>query len=299
MTDLLGGADRAATLDEPTLRQLFPDAPADLSVPRDVRGLFRARMGTLGGDHRRLLLAGWLGALLVAAALMAGGNLVVAGMVAGAAVLLAVGVALHQHGSAADDFFDRYAAARGLQHHEPGSIHANVPLFGKGDKRRWPRVLEGRVLGQPAALGHYTYTTVTIDSEGNRSESNHHFTVLRLQLPQQVAERFAGVYLSPRALSLGALQDKVAHDRAVRLESTEFTRRYSLRVVDEQDDIALFELFSPPFVHRLATDVRIHWEQRRGDIVFWHKGHEHEAADLDEMCLHAWQVLHRYHEEWR
>lgn len=298
MTELLD-EPRATTLDEPTLRQLFTDAPVDLAVPRDVRGLFRARMDTLGGEHRRALVGGWVGALLVAVALLSAGNAPAAAVLAGAAILLAAGIAFQQHASAADDFFDRYAAARGLRHHEPGVIHAHVPLFAKGDRRRWPRVLEGRLLGQPAALGHYTYTTVTTDSDGGRTETDHHFTVLRLHLPEQVAARFAGVYLSPRGLSFGALQDRVAHDRAVRLESTEFTKRYSLRVVDEQDDIALFELFSPPFVHLLATDVRIHWEQRRGDIVFWHSGHEHEAADLDTMCLHAWQVLSRYHEEWR
>ena len=37
------------------------------------------------------------------------------------------------------------------------------------------------------------------------------------------------------------LQDKLQHDRAVQLESAEFHKRYALRVVDDQDDIALYE----------------------------------------------------------
>lgn len=299
MTDLLDATPRARTLDEPELRRLFPDAPRDLAVPRDVRALFTVRMRSLGGEHRRVLLLGWGGALAVAAALALSGNAAGAVVLAGLAIAVAIGVAAWQHSSAADDFFDRYAAARGLHHREGGAVHADVPLFGKGDEREWPRVLEGNVFGQRASLAHYTYTTVGTDSEGNRTETDHDYTVLRMQLPEQVAARYVGVSLSPRGMSLGALQDRLASDRAVRLESTQFAQRYSLRVVDEQDDIALFELFSPPFVQLLATDLRISWEQRRGDIVFWREGHESEAADLDAMCRDASCVLARYLEEWR
>ena len=79
----------------------------------------------------------------------------------------------------------------------------------------------------------------------------------------------------------------------------EFAKRYNLRAHDSQDDVALWELFSTTFVHRLATELQVYWEQRGADLVFWQKGHESEAADLDRFCLEAWHVLQRYLEEWQ
>jgi hypothetical protein len=114
-----------------------------------------------------------------------------------------------------------------------------------------------------------------------------------------VEDRDAGFYCSPKGITLGKLQDKHAHDRGITLESLEFHKRYTLRCVDSQDDIALYELFSTTFVQRLATELHCFWEQRGSDLVFWKKGHEKEAADLDRFCLESWHVLQRYLEEWR
>lgn len=294
-----GSADLplAETLDEATLRQVFPEAPASLAVPRDVRSMWRRRMKRLGGERRTIGLALWIGTLALGAILALGGSGTLGAVVGGAALLAAGGVAGWQYMRASDEFWGLYATARGLAEQEHGQMAANVPLFQKGDKRKWPRVLSGTIAGQPAQLGLYTYTEVSTDSDGDRDETDYDFTVLRFRLPPAVARRFAGIYCSPKGLSLGALQDKLAHDRAVKLESIEFHKRYSLRCVDEQDEVALYELFSTPFVHRLATELKVFWEQRGEDLLVWKKGHETEAADLDRFCLEAWHVLHRYHEE--
>ncbi len=289
----------AETLDEQTLRLTFPDAPADLRVPRDVSGMFGARMRRLWANHSVTFVVVVVGFALASFGSLMAGNVVLPLVLVGLLLAGAVGTAWVQHSRAADDFFDRYAAARGLNHVEDGHVTAGVPLCGKGDKRRYPRVLSGRIAGQPAALAHYTYTEVSYDSDGDRQETDYDFTILRFTLPPQVAARFVGVYLSPKSFSFGGLQDRLQHDRAVQLESSEFAKRYSLRVVDSQDDIALYELFSTTFIHRLATELHVYWEQRGSDLVFWHKGHEGEAADLDRFCLEAWHVLHRYLEEWR
>jgi hypothetical protein len=289
----------AETLDEQTLRLVFPEAPADLSVPKDVGSMFRARMRKLGGTKRPVLLVGIV--LLVAASLV----LALVGQVAsggGLGVLLLVvviGVAVWQHSKASGEFFEHYAGARGLSASSDGYIGANVPLLSRGDERKFGRIMAGRIAGRDARLGHYTYTEISTDGEGNQTRSDSDFTVLAFTLPPEVATRFAGVYLAPKSISFGALQDKLAHDRKVELESAEFAKRYSLRVVDGQDDIALYELFSTTFVHRLATELKVYWEQRGSDILFWQKGHETEAADLDRLCLECWHVLHRYLEEYR
>jgi hypothetical protein len=286
-------------IDETAIRTLFPDAPADLSVPTDVRSMFAARMRGFGGEYRMLVWIGWGAAFLVALVLAAAGMITAALVVAGVAIVAAIGVAAWQHSSASDEFFDRYAAARGLTHVERGRVKANVPLLSHGDERKYPRVLSGRIFGEPAQLAHYTYTEISTDSKGNETRTDHDYTILCTRLPPAVADRYRGVYLSPRKLSLGALQDKLAHDRKVELESSEFAKRYTLRVVDEQDDIALYELFSTTFVHRLATELHVHWEQRGADIVFWERRHETEAADLDALCQRAAHVLQRYHEEFQ
>lgn len=289
----------APTLDDATLRQLFADAPAAMRVPRDVRSMFVQRMRAIVRRHRTIATVLGMALVVVAASVAVAGFPVIGAAVLGSALLVAAGIAMYQYGQASDDFFGLYATARGLRHHEGGRMSADVPLFGRGDKRRWPRLLQGTIAARPATLAHYTWTDVTRDRDGRRREHDHHYTVLHFELPDAVAERFAGVYCAPRSLSLGAVQDRLAHDRSVELESAEFGRRYSLRVVDTQDDVSLYELFSTPFVHRLATELEVHWEQRGRDLVVWKAGHETEAADLDRMCLEAWHVLHRYLEEHR
>ncbi len=289
----------ADTLDDATLRRVFAGAPADLAVPRDVGSLYKARLKSMGGSRRGPLMVAWFGCLLGGLVVALALQQVFGWVLVGIAVVVAITLLLIAHGQAADEFFARYASARGLTHREGGRVSANVPLFGRGDKREWSRVLEGTVAGQAATNSHYTYTDVTHDSEGNRSETDYDFTTVGFRLPDDVAQRFAGVYLSPKKFGFGKIQDALAHDRKVELESAEFADRYTLRVVDSQDDIALYELFSTTFVHTLATELKVFWEQRGSDLVIWRKGHESEAADLDRMCLEAWHVLHRYLEEYR
>jgi hypothetical protein len=298
-TDLATGAKLARTLDDTTLRRVFPGAPADTRVPASVGALFGSRVRSLGGERRPLLLAVLAGAVIVAATMLLAGStfggiavLVLASAVVGIVLVL-------QRRRATDDWFDRYASARGLAHEKDGAVPANVPMLRKGDRRTFPRVLTGTIDEQPARLALYTYTEETTDSEGNRSSTDYDFTVLHFTLSPQVAARFAGVSLGPRSFSFGALQDKLMSDRRVQLESAEFHKRYSLRALDSQDDIALWELFSPPFIQLLATQLTVYFEQRGADLVLWRKGHEDEAAKLDAFCLEAWQVLHRYLEEWR
>jgi hypothetical protein len=289
----------AQTLDEATLRRVFPDAPADIEVPRDVKSIFRRRMRSFGGERHQAYVASFWGLLVAGVVLLVMGQVAAGIAVPVVAIVTAIVITVMQYSKASDDFFGIYATARGLQHQEDGHISAGVPLFSQGDKREWPRVLTGTIAGQPAKLGHYTYTEIRTDSDGNREESDFPFTVLVFTLPPQVAARFKGIYCSPKGISFGKLQDKLAHDRGVTLESLDFHKRYQLRCVDDQDDIALYELFSTTFVQQMATELKVYWEQRGDDLVFWHKYHEKEAADLDRFCLESWHVLQRYLEEWR
>jgi len=171
-------------------------------------------------------------------------------------------------------------------------------LLRKGDKRELEFRLHGRVGGDEVTLAHYTYTEISRDSEGNRSESDYHFTLAIATLPDACAARFQGVYLRPGGgLSFGGLQDKLAHDRGVQLESIAFNKRYDLRVMDAQDDIAVFELFKPHFIERLTSGSRCQWEQVGATLVVYEDDHISNTAELDALFAQAADIRQRYCEE--
>lgn len=299
-TDLTAPGAVPTDVTEATLRRLFPDAPADLHVPRDVRSLWLARLRDLWAARRTRFVTLLTLGLLAAAASVAVGLHGLAGFVLVVLVAAAVTLLAVQHHRATSDFFVRYAAARGLQlHGRSAPPHAQVPLLRRGDRRHCDRLLVGTIAGQDGTVAHYTYTVVTRDSEGRTSSTDHDFTLVCCTLPPAVAARYAGVYVASHKLSLGRLQDAMSHDRAVHLESADFERRYSLRVVDSQDDIALYELLSTTFVDELATTLEVTWEQVADQLVVYQKGLETEAADLDALVLRASLVLQRYLDEYR
>src|SRR5690606_37220898 len=157
------------------------------------------------------------------------------------------------HSASRTSFLTEYAHARGLIYHKDSALPTSgVPLLRRGDERRCHHRLDGLIGGQSGRISHYTYTEITTDSDGGTQRTDYHFTLVSFQLPPALAQRYSGVYLRPKTLTFGALQDKLAHDRSVTLESAAFEKKYSLRVVDSQDDIALYELFSPPFIEHLS-----------------------------------------------
>ncbi len=289
----------ADTLDEVAIRNLFPDAPRSIAAPRGTRSMFAARMRHVGGRRRTVGIAAF--GVLTAAGIV----LVATGQAGPGIVLLVVmalatlAIALWQFHKATTEFYRGYAAARGLSIEKDGFVPGSVPLLSRGDKRRFANVMTGRIAGQLAHLAHYTYTQTKQGSDGSTTPTEYDFTVLAFTLPPQVAARYTGLSLAPKSLSFGALQDKLAKDHKVELESVEFHRRYSLRALDTQDEVALWQLFSPPFIELLATQMKCCWEQRGSDLLFWRKRHDTDTASLDRFCFESSHVLRRYLEEWR
>ncbi|MBC7460071.1 MAG: hypothetical protein H7287_01780 [Thermoleophilia bacterium] len=290
-------ASTAAPLDDATLRRVFANAQDDVTMPASTSALRKLRMRRLWARHTTLFVV-LLGVTIVAAfvALVAGAPVMSAAALGLALVawLIVWGV---QASRATTDYLTRYASTRGLNLAEDAAVSASVPLFGRGDKREYERRFTGTIAGCPSALSHYTYTEVSTDSEGRRTETDHDYTTLEFPLPAAVAARFAGVYLSPSKWSFGTLQDKLSHDHRVELESVAFAKRYTLRVRDEQDEVALYELFSTTFIDRLSTELEVHWEQVGAALVLYRRKHEMDANDLDRFCLESWHVLQRYLEE--
>jgi hypothetical protein len=218
--------------------------------------------------------------------------------IAAAALVAAIVVTAVQHHRAHTSYWRMYAHARGLTLDDSRPwVSAGVPLLRKGDERRMDRVLTGRIGSGNAALAQYTYTEVWHDDNG-RHEEDHDFTLVVFRLSAEVAARYKGVYLREQGLSFGGLQDKLQHDRKVELESSEFEKEYELRVVDGQDDIALYELFSTTFIDQLTTR-HIEWEQVGPDLVVYQQGHTSTSDDVDDLCGKAAWVYQRYSEEHR
>lgn len=282
-----------------TAQRTFTDAPEGEIAQTSVGDLFKARLRGFWED-RRILAVAW-GVALVAAA---GAALVVPPVaplaVAGLLLIAAVVVLLVMHHRASRDFWQGYATARGLRYDDDGrGFRADIPLLRKGDKRSVSRTLHGKIGGHDAVVAQYTWTDITRDSDGNRREVDHDYTLLHFTLPPAVAARFAGVRMRPKQLTFGRLQDGLGDDRSVELESADFSGRYTLRVLDEQDDIALYELMSTTFIDRLCTGPKQFWEQEGADLVCFRDGHLDESEDLDELCTGSLVVLERYLAEHR
>jgi hypothetical protein len=282
---------------------LFPNAPAGAQAPDSASALRKARMKSFRASH------GWVWPTLIVMAVV-GVVLLLVVPILGAVLLVAalvttIVIYVVQAGKAKDEFFTAYATARGLSCSDRGRINSPAPLLQKGDKRQFHKILSGPICDDDGQLGTFTYTDVSTDSEGNRQETDYHFTVLHLPLPGPVADRFAGVYCREKGfLGGGKMFDKLTHDRGVETESGEFHKKYVLRVVDDQDDIALFELFSTTFLDGLATDPsfevdgqRVEWEQVRGSLLVYIRQHQHETADLDALVAAGARIYQRYCEE--
>ncbi|MBC7645138.1 MAG: hypothetical protein H7123_08425, partial [Thermoleophilia bacterium] len=279
-----------------------PDPQAEVASEGQLRS---ARFKRFRAEHQWLQ---WLAlALVVIGAVLLLMSPIVGGALIGFVLIVAIIIYMYQASKAEAEFFQAYADARGLTCDEdPGRPGGEVPLLDKGDKRKYERVLSGRIGGSSASICEYTYTEITTDSEGNRSETDYHFTLVHMKLPPAVANRFAGVYLRKKGLiNLGGkLQDKMQHDRAVTTESLEFHKRYNLRVVDGQDDIALFELFNTTFLHGVSVSDKvtgddIQWEQVRDDLIVYVKDHKETVAELDQLATLAAWIERRYHEEYQ
>ena len=287
-----------------TIGSLFPDAPAGVVAPESARALFRVRMRRWRENHRVWLYI-WVFAVVIGPLVALTFSSPIAAAVALGVMLAIAGILMAvQWSRAAGEFWVAYAQARGLQIDDGTPwLSCNVPLLSLGDEREFDRVLTGRVGDASAAIGQYTYTDVTYstDSDGHRTrqEEDHHFTVVAFRLPDQVASRFRGVYCRNNTLGFGGLQDKLSHDRGIKLESNDFHKRYDLRVVDEQDDIALYELFSPTFIEQLTLEYHALWEQVGSDLLVYWDDHRTSSAELDDLCAAAWRVYRRYCEEYQ
>lgn len=288
------------TLMPPSPADIFPGFDPSIAVAESSGALFRAEFRDWWSRRKgRALTLIVLAAGLIIVALAA--QAIAMAVIVAVVALIVASIRVYRISKrASEHYWSSYASSRGLQlTGRTGSLGIDVPLVHKGDKRRYDRVLRGAIGDSECSLAHFVYTVESTDSEGHTSETDHPFTLLWMRLPDAVAQRYRGVYCRQKSLSFGALQDKLFRDRAVELESTAFGKRYSLRVLDDQDDIALYELFSPTFIDELSTTLQAFWEQQGADLVVFEPKHISDTTDLDAFCARALRIHQRYAEEFQ
>lgn len=256
-----------------------PRRNADSTRTFHLRRILRGRaagyvlaVGVVGA----VVLGAWLHSPLV----MALGPVAVIALVA----LIALRAA---DSRAEEEFFLSFAHARGMRYAGNTALLPLTPLLAAGDKREFRHWMVGP-LGEEmpdtsCGLGHYTWF------ERKRSNDNrvrwvpHHFTICVVEVESGITV-FPGVFLARRrglAGLLGAGWLSTATRRKVELESAQMHERYELWVQRSQDDLLLWELFSPSLVAWLAEHpLQPCFEYRAGTLVVYLERRLEDAGHL-------------------
>lgn len=297
--------DQAAPLAEnaPPVSGLVDDAgPKPVDFPDDAKDTRGAHLRTLLGNvwvlGIMIVLAG-AAFIFTARELGAGPGAGAAG-VSILAVLLVVWLIARSR--AEDDFYDAYAAGRGLTRVAGrSSLPPVTPLLRKGDRRYAQRMFNGTLPGGLAgSLAHYTYEDESRDSDGNTETTYYHFTLVVSQLPE-TAPFLSELALQRRAgfRFLDGAEDAFRKRQRVELESVAADKKFEIFTGERDDLNRARQVFTPSFIVWLAEDAHegMAFELVAGTFVANIKGHKKTAHELDEFCQGAAIMARRCHEE--
>jgi hypothetical protein len=214
-------------------------------------------------------------------------------------------------GRAADDLFAAFARDNGLRQRARVVLAPLTPLLGAGDRRYCEHYMEGPLPGRPGVeggLGLYTFEVKKRSGDGNRSHwVSRDFTVCVVDVEDAMSE-FPGIYLRRRVGVLDHLGVLVEGGgwpdndglRAVDLESATFDDTFDLRVVAEQDDGRLHELFTPRLINWLTDHpLRIQFEYRAGALVVYLDGDVADTGRLVHLFEAGGHLAAAIAGEWR
>jgi hypothetical protein len=265
----------------------------------------------LRGYHFKRLMAktltvALLGSLTLIAFIVGGfGVNPLIGLIAAAAVF-AIGVLVVlvvADNRAASDFFEVYAAKRGLSLvHGRGRLPQATPLLRKGDDRYTERTLAGPIAeGFDGTLALFTYEEETRDSDGNTQTNYYRYTLGLVQVPDCVT--FVPELYCQRKFGMRALEkfeDVFRGDKErVTLESEALLDKYEIFATKGQDANRLRQLFSPTFIVWMtdAAPDKFAFELVGGTLCCYVSGHKENAAELDAIAAATGAVANRLREE--
>jgi hypothetical protein len=274
-----------------------------VGVPDDADDMRGYHFGRLMRTPLTLILIAVLtaaafvaGLIFVGAAIGAGGALVA--LLLGIVVVFAIA-----DRRAADDFFEVYAANRGLTLiHGRGRLPQATPLLRKGNDRYADRTLTGPIAeGFDGTLALFTYEEETRDSDGD-TQTNYYRYTLGLVEVSECADLVPELYCQ-RKFGLRALEkfeDAFRGDKErVSLESEALLDKYEIFATKEQDAVWLRRLFSPSFIVWLADSApdKFAFELVDGTLCCYVSGHKENAADLDAIAAATGAVGQRLRDE--
>ena len=255
-------------------------------------------------EYLRGRAAFWVVFAVTAVAIIEGGAMRDLRVILGVPAVTALAIFLVAYGAATrrakSDFFAELAPTLGLEYTVGGHYVPITPLLAAGDRQRFEHTMEGPLFGQlggpDCLLGHFTYDTRHDPHEDVTLWKPHPFTVCAIDNGAPMI-RFRGLYLRPRLSGLGLDNDWLARaprPEPVELESTRFNELYDLRAANDQDELALRELFSPSFVLWLSEHpLQPGFECKAGTLVVFIRGHEQSAGKITMLHEAAREITRR------
>jgi len=191
----------------------------------------------------------------------------------------------------------RYAAERGLRYSESSfALPKATQLLRHGFMNEVASMARGRL---PGGLDDAWIAQAAYVHSGMNDLERRRFTLVLIEAPESIG--FAvRVLCHDRALSELDRENPDADrevveidDRAVRLESEDFLRRYALLADADQDEIAVWRLFAPSLIDWLTVDAPtgFSFELQDGALCCFVPGTLSAATDVDALCEAAARVL--------
>jgi hypothetical protein len=237
-----------------------------------------------------------LGGVLAASILPVIGLAVAIGVVLVGLIVVFV-IADHR---AEEAFYDSYCESHGLTRLKDAQIGALTPLLRKGDKRRTDEMFSGELApGIEGSLVLWTYTEVSHDSDGDRTETDYPFTLVHVYMPE-IVPHLPKLLVEKAGFKLfDKLEDKLGGHQRVTLESEAFHKRYEVFVDKGQDQVWVRRLFSPSWIVWLTeqTPPKFGFELENGNLIAYIPKHKDNVEDLEAMTRVSTDVARRLLEE--
>ncbi len=272
-------------------------------LPTDANDMRGYHFGRLMRTPLTLILIATLTAAAFAACLIFVSVLIGAGAAIAVLLLGILAVFVIADKRAADDFFEVYAANRGLTLIQGrGRLPQATPLLKKGDDRYSERTLTGPIAdGFDGTLALFTYEEETRDSDGDKQTNYYRYTLGLVEVAECVG--FVPELYCQRKFGLRALEkfeDVFRGDKErVTLESEKLLDKYEIFAAREQDANWLRQLFSPTFIVWLADAApnKFAFELVDGTLCCYVGGHKENAAELDAIATATGAVAKRLRDE--
>ena len=200
--------------------------------------------------------------------------------------------------TAARPAFSSYCKRRGLEYYRDWGLPEATQFLRRGSMQVVPNAGNGTMVGgiEDAWLAHVGYIEGGSEIELSTVAVAHvpasaGFAVRVLCHDRDLSER--------DTTNEGAAAEVIElDDRDVQLESEGFLRRYRLSTDHDQDQLTVWQLFSPALIHWLtdAAPENFSFELQDGALSCFVPGAVADAEQLDDLCRAANRLLERINE---